>query len=423
MARVVQPLTDTQIRKAKEKDKSYTLADGNGLSIQIKPNGSKLWNFRYTSPLTNKARLTTFGTYPTISLKLARDKRAEYQELIFKDIDPIEHYKKIKEDIRQQQKENKNTIGKIAKSFFDMQKNNKGLKDITLNKNTGRIKNHFIEHLPQKEETQINNINYMQVIEILKKLERDNKLTTLKQVKGILVNLFKFAHSQNLNNDDIIHYKLQAYTFKQRKKTDIINNPALTKEEDIKKLYKDIKTYQHNLITKYLLIFSIHTAQRQGSIIKAKWCDINFREKSWTIPAQDMKTNKEHIIPLSDILIKYLKQLQIFTGDNVYLFPNTQINRITNKYPHISNNTVRNALHLLGYKDKQTAHGLRATFKTVCKEHQEDYKLSNEYVEKILSHKVGNEVENAYNRALNLKEMRIIANWWSEYLEGLKGTP
>ncbi len=55
-------------------------------------------------------------------------------------------------------------------------------------------------------------------------------------------------------------------------------NPALTKKENIQKLYKLI-TYEHNLITKYLLIFSIHTAQRQGSIIKAKWCNIDFTNK------------------------------------------------------------------------------------------------------------------------------------------------
>ncbi len=420
MARVVQPLNDTQIKKAKVKDKNYTLSDGQGLQLLVKTNGSKLWEFYYLSPITQKRKKTSLGTYPTVSLKLARDKRAEYQKMINRDIDPIEYFKQLKEDIKLKEAENKNTIGKVVDDFIAMQKNNKGLKDITLEKNKGRIENHFIAHLPLKENTPIKNIDYIQVIEILKKLEEADKLTTLVQVKGLVFNLFLFAYSQNISKDSTIHYRIKAYTFKQRAKGDIRNNPALTKKEDIQKLYKSMIAYEHNLITKYLLIFSIHTAQRQGSIIKAKWCNIDFTNKVWIIPAQDMKTRKEHILPLSDILIKYLKELQIFTGSEIYLFPNTQRNRVTNKYPHISNNTVRNALRLMGYTNEDlTAHGLRATFKTVCKEHQEDYKLSNEYVERILSHKVGNDVENAYNRALNLKEMSIILNWWSNYLESL----
>ncbi len=420
MARVKQPLNDTQIKKAKAKDKNYTLSDGQGLQLLIKTNGSKLWEFRYTSPITLKAKKTSLGTYPTVSLKVVRDKRMEYQELIIKDIDPIEYFKQRKKDIKLKEAESKNTIGKVVDDFIAMQKNNKGLKDITLEKNKGRIENHFIAHLPLKENTPIKNIDYIQIIEILKKLEEADKLTTLVQVKGLIFNLFLFAYSQNISKDSTIHYRIKAYTFKQRAKGDIRNNPALTKKEDIQKLYKLMNKYEHNLITKYLLIFSIHTAQRQGSIIKAKWCDIDLTNKLWTIPSQDMKTKKEHTIPLSDVLIKYLQELQIFTGQEVYLFPNTQRNRVTNKYPYISNNTVRNALRLMGYKNEDlTAHGLRATFKTICKEHQEDYKLSNEYVERILSHKVGNDVENAYNRALNLKEMSIILNWWSNYLESL----
>ena len=88
-------LSDVKIRKVVVQDKEYHLSDGGGLSLTVKPNGSKLWTMRYTSPITKKRRKTSFGNYPKISLKMARDKRDEYIKLIFDDIDPLEKKKEI----------------------------------------------------------------------------------------------------------------------------------------------------------------------------------------------------------------------------------------------------------------------------------------------------------------------------------------
>ena len=88
-------LSDIQIGKAKQEDKEYHLSDGAGLSLLVKTNGSKLWVMRYTSQVTKKGRKTSFGNYPKISLKMARDKRDEYIKLIFDDIDPLEKKKEI----------------------------------------------------------------------------------------------------------------------------------------------------------------------------------------------------------------------------------------------------------------------------------------------------------------------------------------
>jgi integrase len=129
-----------------------------------------------------------------------------------------------------------------------------------------------------------------------------------------------------------------------------------------------------------------------------------------------MKMKKEHILPLSDTLVEMLKELkEIGISDN-YLFPNTQ-----HLNTHMSNNTVNHALRKMGFtKEEQTAHGMRAMFKTVCKENQEEHNLKNEFVERVLAHKTAGNVEEAYNRADNLKEMRFIVNWYSDYLDELQ---
>lgn len=424
MARTVTPLNDTQIKNAKASDKNYTLSDGQGLQLLIKTNGTKLWEIFYKDIESSKRRKTSIGTYPSVSLSNARKKRAEYLELLHSGVDPIDKFKTKKQVNKLDELKKTHTIESIVDKHMEKEKYNKQLKDYTVKKAISRLKLHFISHLPQKEKTLIHNITFDMIVKILKKLEQDNKLETLGRVKKQIVKIFQYSYSENIIEDTEVFAKLELKSFKAYQESQARNNPTLTREEDIRRLYNDIQNYSNNLITKYLLIFTIHTAQRQGSIIQAKWEEIDFDRKLWTIPKENMKGRstkvKEHYVPLSDVLINYLKELHNITGDDDYIFPNSQIRKTRNKYPHISNNTTNNALRLMGYtSEQQTAHGFRAMFKTICKENQEKHKLNNEFVERVLAHKVDGDVEATYNRAKNIEDMRKVLEWYSLYLENL----
>ena len=91
MPKLVTPLNDTQIKKAKPKDKEYLMADGKGLALRVKPNGSKMWLFTYSKPYTKKRAQISFGMYPDVTLSDARKSRAEARALLAKNIDPKEH--------------------------------------------------------------------------------------------------------------------------------------------------------------------------------------------------------------------------------------------------------------------------------------------------------------------------------------------
>ncbi len=81
-------LKDIQVKQVKPKEKAYFLNDGSGLRLNVTVDNKKIWEFRYT--LNGKRRITTFQTYPKISLIQARKKRDEYQKLINDGINPIE---------------------------------------------------------------------------------------------------------------------------------------------------------------------------------------------------------------------------------------------------------------------------------------------------------------------------------------------
>ena len=119
MARLTKPLTDKQIKQAKPKEKEYNLADGNGLMLRIKPNGSKLWLFNYTRPYVDKRTNLGFGTYPDVSLARARELRSEARELLARGIDPKEH----KSSHQQQQKAaHENTLKFVTDNWLVVKK-------------------------------------------------------------------------------------------------------------------------------------------------------------------------------------------------------------------------------------------------------------------------------------------------------------
>jgi hypothetical protein len=119
MARITRPLTNTEVKQAKSKDKVYKLSDGGGLQLRIKPNGSKLWLLDYFRPYTKKRTSISFGSYPELSLADARSKRDEARELLAIKTDPKEHRD---EQTRLNEVAHANTLEHIASKWLEVKK-------------------------------------------------------------------------------------------------------------------------------------------------------------------------------------------------------------------------------------------------------------------------------------------------------------
>ncbi|NMU18951.1 Arm DNA-binding domain-containing protein, partial [Vibrio parahaemolyticus] len=91
MAKQIKPLSPTQVTKAKPLEKEYSLADGNGLYLRVKPNGAKLWIFNYIHPTTKKRKNISLGAFPDITLASAREKTREMRQQVAEGIDPKTH--------------------------------------------------------------------------------------------------------------------------------------------------------------------------------------------------------------------------------------------------------------------------------------------------------------------------------------------
>jgi hypothetical protein len=86
MPKRIPPLSETKIENSYPGKKSVRLFDGYGLCLQIEPNGSKLWRYRYR--FEGKQKLISLGKYPDVSLSDARLKRIESRRLLTEGVDP-----------------------------------------------------------------------------------------------------------------------------------------------------------------------------------------------------------------------------------------------------------------------------------------------------------------------------------------------
>ena len=113
-------LTDTQTKALKPKDKAYSVADGKGLVIDVRPTGLKVWRYRYR--FNDKPAIFTIGEYPIIGLADARAKRDEVRKLLINGIDPRTPKKQAKEATKAAQAMEEKaayTFGQAFNDWFD----------------------------------------------------------------------------------------------------------------------------------------------------------------------------------------------------------------------------------------------------------------------------------------------------------------
>ena len=184
MPKIVKPLSDKEISNAKPKEKEYPLNDGEGLNLLVKPDGIKLWVFRYTSPTQNKRRKTSFGTYPKISLKDARTKKLEFQDLIKQGIDPIDDKREEKAEIQLQKKSN---FINVVNLWFQSQRSH--ISDSTYKKKRALFDVTVIPVLKNKSIAYIKHDELVQII----KLKAIQTPETAKRLLGYFHDLWQFA--------------------------------------------------------------------------------------------------------------------------------------------------------------------------------------------------------------------------------------
>ncbi|KAB7886402.1 tyrosine-type recombinase/integrase [Poseidonibacter ostreae] len=408
MARSTLPLTATQIKTTKAKEKDYKLFDGGGLFLLVAKTGGKRWRFKYR--FNNKEKIIALGTYPSLSLKDARAKREEYKSLIANDIDPNEQKKQKKEEVLKVEKKKENTFYKVSQEWHENYQT-----EVSENYHIklGRaLENYVYKYMKDKP---IEDVTRLDLIEILKILKERNLQDTASRVLMIINKIYKYAVTLEYVPHNIVADIEQKNILGKREKK---HYPTFAKDKDIKGLLLAIDEYSGDYTTKMALKMLPYVFVRSYNIRYCEWSEIDLVNKVWIIPASKMKTKIEFILPLPNQVIEILEEVKQFTGNGTYVFPSFRA-----KDKPMSDNTLIGALRRMGYtKEEFVPHSFRAMFSTIAYENMEEHGFSGEVIEALLSHKESNKVKEAYNRASYKKSMKGLINWYSNYLDKIKTT-
>jgi len=392
-------LTDNIIRSARADSKPSKLSDGDGLVLLVNPgqNGSKLWRFRYRFQGVEK--MISLGTYPEVSLKLARSRCVEARQLVAAGADP---------SVKRQEKQAAaaDTFEAVARDYLAQQK--AVYKPVTLHDTTWRLEEFLLPALGARP---IAEIKAPDVLLLLKRMQQTPSRTgrpltdTIQRTKQLASRIFRHAIEHNLCEYDPVA-NLRSIKVQAAK-----HHAAITDPRQVGELLRAMDSYQGSPATRYALRLLPLVFLRSSELRNATWDELNLETAEWRVPATRMKMNQEHVVPLSRQAVEALTELKGITGGGKYLFPSLVPGK------PICENTLNLALARLGYSsDVQTPHGFRTIASTLLNE----MGWAPDVIELQLAHQERNKVRAAYNRAQRLDERRKMMQAYADHLDSLK---
>jgi len=160
---------------------------------------------------------------------------------------------------------------------------------------------------------------------------------------------------------------------------------------------------QINGVDAHALEFAILTAARSREVIGARWTEIDWETQTWVVPANRMKSRKEHRVPLSARALGLLKECYA-EDDNAFIFIGARSGR---SIGHVQMLRVLRDLDPVA-----TVHGFRSTLSDWA---HETTAFSNHEIEAALAHAVGSGVERAYRRGDLFDKRRKLMNAWADF--------
>lgn len=390
------PLTDTHIRNIRYTGKPKKHFDGGGLFLFVTASGSKLWRMAYR--FEQKEKLLSFGEYPIVSLKDARERREEAKKLLDKGIDPNAQKKEAK---AAQLSEVNDTFKNIALEWHETRTAEFSAK------HRGTVLFRLETYLfPAIGKAHITKLEPQDILAVVRPIEQKGLFETSRRLLQLVSQIFRYAVITGRAKHNIATDLRGA--LRPRKVT---HRAAVTEPAKVGQLLRDCADYQGYFPIVCALRLAPLVFVRPSELRSAEWSEVNFEAKEWRIPAERMKMKQMHIVPLSEQALQILKELHPYSGNGKYLFPSIR----TETRP-ISDVTLLNALRRMGYaKDEMCTHGFRSIASTLLNE----LGYNRDWIERQLAHGERDEVR-ADNYAEYLPERRRMMQEWSDYLYALR---
>ncbi|WP_186424781.1 tyrosine-type recombinase/integrase [Cupriavidus metallidurans] len=394
---------DVHIRNAKPRAKDYKLGCGGGLYLLVKANGSRLWRLKYKWAGVEK--LLALGEYPTVSLAQAADKAAAHVATIKGGADPIE----VKRRAERERVTNRlNSVAAVARDWLATKSSgSKAWRGSTLKRNRYIVESVIV---PEIGDRPIADVERRELVALVK--ECKDRPEVAQRVSVYVGAIWMHAMNNGLIPNAVVGMNLASVLEGHEPKKQARVSPVEAPE-----LFRAIWGYAGSDTLRHALQLSILTAARPGEIRGAMWSELDLGQRVWVIPGDRMKMKREHRVPLSRQAVTVLKAQQVLSGRGVHVFPPVAAYKDRPVDRPMSENGANFALAELGFKGRQTAHGLRAVFSTIMHELDE----SHEVIELCLAHGKS-DVSSRYNDSQKWPERCELLQRWADYVDRVRGT-
>lgn len=388
-------LNDLLVKKAKATEKVLKLSDGDGLILLVKPTGGKIWHFRYRRPVGGKENTLSLGSYPEVTLSMARLRRLELRRMLEQGVDPS-----VQRQAEAQVE--RDTFEVVAREWFNL------FTTEFAEKHAHRIMIRLEQDIfPLIGALPVGAVRAPDLVQVLRRVEQ-RSIQTAHRVRINLGQIFRYAVATGKAESDPTT-ALRGTLPNVRHK----HHPAPLDHKEIGRLLSGIDGYQGSAVVRTALQLLALTFVRPGELRNAQWAEIDLERSVWEIPAARMKMKQPHLVPLSRQAVDLLRWLQTLTGNGPLVFPGRN-----NQRP-LSDTAMNAALRYLGWgPDEMTGHGFRAMARTIL---DEELSYRPDYIEHQLAHAVRDPLGRAYNRTTHLPQRVEMMQRWADWLDQVKG--
>jgi integrase len=376
----------------------WSVGGVDGLALQVTGSGARSWVLRVS--VAGRQREMGLGSFPSVPLAQAREKARAHRANVEHGADPIS-VRRAAQSAAAAERNSQQTFASVAAQYIDQHaKSWKNTKHEAQWVSTLRT---YAE--PVIGSLFVRDVTTAHVIKVLEPIWT-SKTETATRVRSRMELVLDYAAARGLRegpNPARWRGNLDAALPKPNKLAKVRHHAAVA-VDDIASFMARLRN-QSGMGAR-ALEFAILTAARSGEVRGAVWSELDLAEAVWTVPAERMKSGREHRVPLSKPAVKLLRALPRGEPDES-VFPGLR--------GPLSDMSLTAVLRRMNVD--ATAHGFRSTFRDWSSEHTNH---TSEVAEMALAHAVGDKVEAAYRRG-NLFEKRVLLmSDWATFLENKK---
>jgi len=384
-------------------------SDGGGLYLHVKSSGGKSWTF--ISVANGKRKEIGLGPLASVPLIEARRKAQEAREAIARGVNPLAV-------LRPQEAAAIPLFGKFADDWIcelesgwrnpkhrDQWRVTLGTVPYNLVKVRIDRKAHaaYVKALTALRAMPVDQIQTADILAVLRPIWLATP-ETASRLRGRLEAVLDAAKAKNhRTGDNPASWRGNLKSLLPKRDANSRGHHAAMNFEKLPEFMARLRA--RDSVTARCLEFLILTAARSGEALGARWDEIDFGEKVWTIPEHRMKAKTEHDVPLSERAVAIVKALNE-TRVSEYVFPGR------GKQPLSS---MSMAMILRDLAPGVTVHGFRSAFRDWC---GDKTNFPRDVAEMALAHQVGDKTERAYRRNNALEKRRLMMAQWQNWCDG-----